>query len=150
MTKKQQRRPPSFDDGSSQENIPASFRVTSENTHPDLVELPFDLLVFLCPKLYQLLCVTRVDAYGPTQHRAADAARLQGHAPLNSTPGSEKPRSPPEFSNGCGSPQNPKLKATELRILGARTLGYISRVSTHVRTAPLMGLHCVISNIISM
>lgn len=64
---------------------PEVFRVASGNMYLGLVEFPLDLFVFLYPELNQFLCVARIDAYGPTGHRPADAAGL-GHAPLvNST-----------------------------------------------------------------
>ena len=51
MMRKEQRRSPGADDGNGQGNVPTVPKVTAEHTHLDLVELPLDLLVFLCPKI---------------------------------------------------------------------------------------------------
>ena len=105
MTRKEQRKPPGVVDGNSQGNVPTIFRIATENTHLDLVELPLDLLIFLCPKIEQLLRVARVDAYGPTRHRPADATGL-GHGPLvNSTLDAKGRNHLRSSQNGCGSYQ---------------------------------------------
>ena len=105
MTRKEQRKPPGVGDGNSQGNLPTIFRISTENTHLDLVELPLDLLVFLGPKIEQLLRVARVDSYGPTRHRPADATGL-GHGPLvNSTLDAKGRNHLRSSQNGCGSYQ---------------------------------------------
>jgi len=132
MTRKEQRKPPGVGDGNSQENVPTVFRIATENTHLDLVELPLDLLVFLCPKVQQLLRVARIDAYSPTRHRPADATGL-GHAPLvNSTLDAKGRNHPRSSQNGCGSPDRKVLstKATEFRIFFAFSFPFFASGST--------------------
>lgn len=48
MTRKEERRSPSLGGDSNQGNALAVSRVTSENTHLNMVELPLDLFVSLC------------------------------------------------------------------------------------------------------
>ena len=105
MTRKERQKSPDVDDDNSQRNLPTIFRVATENTHLNLVELPLDLFIFLCPKFNEFLCVARIDAYGTTRHRPAGATGL-GHAPLvNLTLGARRQDHLRSSQNGCGSPQ---------------------------------------------
>ena len=95
-------------DGNSQGNVPTVFSVATENTHLNLVELPLDLFILPRPEVQQLLCVARVDAYGPTRHRLADATGL-GHAPrMNSILGARREYHFQSSQNGCRSPKSPE------------------------------------------
>jgi hypothetical protein len=123
---KRQRKRPSEGGGNGQGNAPPAFRIALRNTDLDLVELPLDPFVFLCPELDELLCVARVYAYSPTWHRPADTTQL-GHAALGARRQDRVRGS--QNSYLVGPYQVPTLNATEFRASQARR-----RVGVHITT----------------